>query len=145
VSVGGDKNVLLWDVAQAKVLRRWEGHAGRINACAWGGDGREDGIVASGMLEIISQLIFTCLMDIWKTLDCKLTIYRTGGFDTSIKLWDAKSNSSKALMSLSEAKDGISCIEIVGEEIFAGSVDGRVRVYDIRMGRVSVDVIGRKL
>jgi WD40 repeat protein len=49
VSVGGDKNVLLWDVALAKVLRRWEGHAGRINACAWGGDGREDGVVASGM------------------------------------------------------------------------------------------------
>jgi mitogen-activated protein kinase organizer 1 len=74
-----------------------------------------------------------------------LTLCSTGGFDTSVKLWDAKSNSSKALMSLSEAKDGISSIEIVGEEIYAGSVDGRVRVYDIRMGRVSVDVIGRKL
>jgi mitogen-activated protein kinase organizer 1 len=48
-------------------------------------------------------------------------------------------------MSLSEAKDSISCIEIVDAEIFAGCVDGRVRVYDMRMGRVSVDVIGRKL
>ena len=48
MSVGGDKHVLLWDVAQAKVLRRWEGHSGKVNACAWGGDGKEDGIVASG-------------------------------------------------------------------------------------------------
>lgn len=57
-SVGGDKYVLLWDVALAKVLRRWEGHAGRINACAWGGDGREDGIVASGMDGSASSLAF---------------------------------------------------------------------------------------
>ena len=67
-----------------------------------------------------------------------------GGFDTSVKLWDAKSNAHKPLMNLSEAKDSISCIEIVEAEIFAGCVDGRVRVYDMRMGRVSVDVIGRK-
>jgi mitogen-activated protein kinase organizer 1 len=67
-----------------------------------------------------------------------------GGFDTSVKLWDAKSNAHKPLMSLSEAKDSISCIEIVDAEIFAGCVDGRVRVYDMRMGRVGVDVIGRK-
>jgi mitogen-activated protein kinase organizer 1 len=84
-------------------------------------------------------------VDFWKALDgLKADGEYTGGFDTSVKLWDAKSNSSKPLMSLSEAKDGISCIEVVGEEIFAGSVDGRVRVYDIRMGRVSVDVMGRK-
>jgi WD40 repeat protein len=48
VSVGGDKNVLLWDVAQARVLRRWEGHVGRVNACTWAGDGREEGLVVTG-------------------------------------------------------------------------------------------------
>ena len=55
-----------------------------------------------------------------------------------------KSNSSRPIMTLSDAKDSISCLEIEGAELFVGSVDGRVRVYDIRMGRFSVDVIGRK-
>jgi mitogen-activated protein kinase organizer 1 len=67
-----------------------------------------------------------------------------GSFDATIKLWDTKSNSSKPLMSIADAKDSVSCLAVVGTEIYAGSVDGRVRIYDIRMGRVNVDVIGRK-
>jgi mitogen-activated protein kinase organizer 1 len=48
ISVGGDKQALLWDVAQARVLRRFEGHTGRINACSWAGDGREQSVVITG-------------------------------------------------------------------------------------------------
>jgi mitogen-activated protein kinase organizer 1 len=47
-------------------------------------------------------------------------------------------------MTLADAKDSISCLAVLDAEIFVGSVDGRVRLYDIRMGRLSVDVIGRK-
>lgn len=47
-SVGGDKQVLLWDVANATVLRRWEGHGARCNAVAWGGIESEGGVVISG-------------------------------------------------------------------------------------------------
>jgi mitogen-activated protein kinase organizer 1 len=47
-------------------------------------------------------------------------------------------------MTLSEAKDSISCIAVAGPEIFVGSVDGRVRVYDIRLGKITIDVIGGK-
>jgi len=112
ISAGGDKHLLLWDVSAAKVLRRFDGHAARINACAWGGDGREEGIVVSG------------------------------SFDTTVKFWDVKSNSTKALMSLGDAKDSVSCIEVVGPEVLVGSVDGRVRGYDVRMGRCLVDVVG---
>jgi mitogen-activated protein kinase organizer 1 len=45
---------------------------------------------------------------------------------------------------LSEAKDSISCVLVNkngGYEIVAGSVDGRVRYYDIRMGRMDTDVL----
>jgi mitogen-activated protein kinase organizer 1 len=47
-------------------------------------------------------------------------------------------------MTLSDAKDSISCLAVIDAEIYAGSTDGRVRVYDVRMGRTSVDVIGSK-
>lgn len=46
ISVGGDKTVFVWDVASAQTLRRFTGHAGRVNACAWGGEG--DSVVVSG-------------------------------------------------------------------------------------------------
>jgi mitogen-activated protein kinase organizer 1 len=46
------------------------------------------------------------------------------------------------MMTMSEAKDSISSITILGPEILAGSVDGRIRTYDIRQGKVTTDVIG---
>lgn len=110
LSVGGDKAVFLWDVAEAKTLRRWNGHSGRVNCCAFGGE--EEGVAVSGSL------------------------------DGTVRVWDCRSRSEKAIMVLSEAKDAVSCLAVQGAEIFAGSVDGRVRVYDLRQGVVETDVLG---
>lgn len=112
ISVGGDKTVFLWDVATAQTLRRWSGHAGRVNACAFGGEG--DAVIVSG------------------------------SFDSTVKIWDTKQRSERPIMTFSEAKDSISSIEVVGAEILSGSVDGRVRSYDLRMGCMDQDVIGRE-
>lgn len=65
-----------------------------------------------------------------------------GSYDATVRLWDTKSQSYKPLMTLTEAKDSISSVSVVGHEIIAGSVDGKVRTYDIRMGQVYIDVIG---
>lgn len=110
VSVGGDKTVFLWDVATAQTLRRFNGHAGRVNACAFGGEG--DSVAV------------------------------TGSFDGSVKCWDLRSRSDKAIMSFPEAKDSVSAVAVRGGEVFAGSVDGSVRVYDLSMGCVDVDCLG---
>ncbi|KIW44208.1 uncharacterized protein PV06_05235 [Exophiala oligosperma] len=117
-SVGGDRSVFLWDVASGGsegTSRRFgsntnQGHSSRINCVAFTGDG--DTVIASG------------------------------SDDTSVRLWDVKSRDTKPLMVLDEAKDGISSIVVTGNgyEIVAASVDGRVRSYDVRMGRVTVDV-----
>ncbi|GAB7351006.1 hypothetical protein MBLNU459_g1498t1 [Dothideomycetes sp. NU459] len=110
ISVGGDKTVFLWDVATAQTLRRWSGHAGRVNACAFGGEG--DSVVLSG------------------------------SFDSTVKIWDTKQRSERPIMTLAEAKDSISAIAVAGAEVMTGSVDGRVRCYDLRMGCLDQDVIG---
>lgn len=69
------------------------------------------------------------------------SIVLSGSFDGTVKVWDAKSRSEKPIMSFSEAKDSISSVAVNGHEIFVGSVDGRVRVYDLSMGHVDVDVV----
>src|SRR5579871_2562934 len=75
--------------------------------------------------------------------ECNLLIeLRTGSFDATVKFWDTKSNSTKPLLTLSEAKDSVSSLAVVGHHIFAGSIDGRVRTYDIRMGEAFIDLIG---
>ena len=108
-SVGGDKTVFLWDVSTGQTVRRFNGHAGRVNAVAFGGEG--DSVLV------------------------------TGSFDGTVKCWDLRSRSEKAIMSFSEAKDSVSSVAVRGGEVFAGSVDGRVRVYDLSMGCVDVDVL----
>ena len=110
VSVGGDKVVFLWDVATAQTLRRFQGHSGRVNACAFGGEGDS-----------------VCV---------------TGSFDGTVRVWDLRSRSEKAIMTLGEARDSVSSVAVLGGEIWAGSVDGRVRVYDLAGGCVDTDVLG---
>ncbi|KAL8819113.1 MAG: hypothetical protein Q9223_002384 [Gallowayella weberi] len=52
-SVGGDKQVFLWDVATARTLKRWAGHFGRVNCGGFGGEG--GGVVVSGMLRLLAS------------------------------------------------------------------------------------------
>jgi len=119
-SAGGDRSVFLWDVATAKTLRRFggnQGHTSRINSVTFAGD--NDAILISG------------------------------GYDASVRIWDIRQHTShKPIMVLTEAKDSISAVLAARDggatsyEILAGSVDGRVRTYDIRMGKMEEDTIG---
>lgn len=122
-SAGGDRTVFLWDVATAKPLRRFahatEGHVGRVNCVAMGGAAEDDGAL------VVS-----------------------GGFDTTVRVWDCRSGGggggggARPVQVLTEAKDAVSAVVVRGAEIVAGSVDGRVRGYDVRMGRCVTDVVG---
>ena len=67
----------------------------------------------------------------------------SGSYDATVRLWDCKSQSTKAIQVLEEAKDSVSSLHVVGHEIVTGSVDGRMRVYDLRMGMIFADIIGR--
>jgi mitogen-activated protein kinase organizer 1 len=69
----------------------------------------------------------------------------SGSFDATVRIWDSKSKSYQPIQVFSEAKDSISSLCVAGHEIVAGSVDGRVRTYDLRMGLRVEDMVGRML
>ncbi|KAK0739613.1 WD40-repeat-containing domain protein [Apiosordaria backusii] len=118
-SSGGDRTVFLWDVSTASTIRRLGSnsttfsHTGRVNTVVF--SGHDDSLVISG------------------------------GHDTTVRIWDTKSSSAKPIQVLNDAKDAITCLATPqnGEpEIITGSVDGKVRTYDVRMGRCVADVLG---
>lgn len=47
-SVGGDRQMFLWDVEQGITIKRWSGHNSRIEAVQFAGEG--DSVVVTGML-----------------------------------------------------------------------------------------------
>ncbi|PKY03850.1 WD domain protein [Aspergillus campestris IBT 28561] len=112
-SVGGDRQVFLWDVEQGATVRRWGGHAARVEAVQFAGEG--DSVVVSGSA------------------------------DTTINLWDTRSNAHKPIQTLSDAGDTVSSLHthMASYSIASGSYDGRARIYDVRTGHATVDVLGQ--
>ncbi|KAM6389961.1 LOW QUALITY PROTEIN: WD repeat domain-containing protein 83 [Rhynochetos jubatus] len=127
-SCGADKTVALWDVATGQVVRKYRGHAGKVNCVQFN---EEATVIVSG----------------------KGSVGRGGG-------WGAWGGScqhcsplptpprpsppspSDPVQVLDEAKDGVSSLKVSDHEILSGSVDGRVRRYDLRAGQLCSDYIG---
>ncbi|ROT39134.1 WD40 repeat-like protein [Sodiomyces alkalinus F11] len=114
VSAGGDRAVFLWDVSTATTTRRF-------------------GSTAHGHTARVNCVRFAGDSD---------SLVLSGGVDTTVRIWDAKSGNAKPVQVLDEARDAVTCLAVRGAEVLAGSVDGRVRAYDVRMGRCVADVVG---
>ncbi|CAJ0910675.1 16777_t:CDS:2 [Entrophospora sp. SA101] len=69
------------------------------------------------------------------------SVIASGSFDTTIRLWDCKARSRSPIQILSEAKDSITSLLVKDYEIVAGSTDGNIMIYDLRMGALLTDYI----
>uniref|UniRef100_A0A669QX77 WD repeat domain-containing protein 83 n=1 Tax=Phasianus colchicus TaxID=9054 RepID=A0A669QX77_PHACC len=70
------------------------------------------------------------------------TIIVSGSIDSTVRCWDCRSRRPDPVQVLDEAKDGISSLKLSASEILTGSVDGRVRRYDLRAGQLYSDYVG---
>jgi len=74
-------------------------------------------------------------------------VYLSASYDSTVRIWDARSRTQTPIQILSDATDSVACVEVVDEQdasaqIVTASVDGKVRTYDIRMGQVQCDDVG---
>lgn len=74
----------------------------------------------------------------------RLRLCCAGSFDATVRIWDCKSQSTKPIQVLEDSGDSVSSLDVLGHEIVTGSVDGKMRLYDLRMGMIYADVVGRK-
>lgn len=59
----------------------------------------------------------------------------SAGYDQSVRAWDCRSQSTEPIQIINTFTDSVMSVCLTKTEIIAGSVDGTVRTFDIRMGR----------
>jgi len=60
----------------------------------------------------------------------------TGSYDGSVKIWDLKSSSYHPIETLKTFKDSVSKVVCGIERIYASSIDGCLRTFDITAGEI---------
>lgn len=71
-------------------------------------------------------------------------IYASASYDSTVRLWDARSRSKDPLMILDDATDAVTCVtqSPSHHQIITSSVDGKLRTYDLRFARmVTEDIV----
>ncbi|KAI8809595.1 WD40-repeat-containing domain protein [Cladochytrium replicatum] len=70
------------------------------------------------------------------------SVIASASYDATVRLWDLKAQTRFPIQVLSDAKDDVTGVQVVGNEILTSSVDGCIRVYDMRFGQLTSDQIG---
>ena len=63
----------------------------------------------------------------------------TGSYDKQVNIWDLRSQTREPLQRLTDFHDSITSIVLTHSDIICSSVDGCIRIYDLRMGQMHCD------
>ncbi|PWN36002.1 WD40 repeat-like protein [Meira miltonrushii] len=122
VSGGQDRNVLVWDVATGSIIRRFSAHTGSIHS------------------------VNHCGASSQQTQPAPEDVVLTAGEDGFVRFFDLRARGAwKPIMECKNAKDTILTTAAYQSCIWTGSVDGVVRKYDIRAGKLQEDTIDRPI
>ena len=66
----------------------------------------------------------------------------SGGYDKAVKVWDCRSRSVEPVQVMQHFSDSVMSVVVSNRsDILAGSIDGTVRRFDVRMGRLITDLV----
>uniref|UniRef100_A0A665VTA6 WD repeat domain-containing protein 83 n=1 Tax=Echeneis naucrates TaxID=173247 RepID=A0A665VTA6_ECHNA len=124
LSCGSDKTLKLWSGSKGTLLKTYSGHGYEV-------------------LDADSQLCPRLYVFFSLCALCFLLLFcpHPGSIDGTVRCWDTRSRRYEPIQILDEARDGISSLKVAQHELLTGSVDGKVRRYDLRMGQLHVDFI----
>lgn len=152
LTCGSDKLLKLWNPHKAVLLKTYSGHGYEVLDAVGSSDnsrlascGADKTVVqwdvATG--QIIRRFRgHTARVNCVKFNQPDSTVIISGSYDATIRCWDCRSRSAEPIQIIDDAKDSVSSLMVSQHEILSGSIDGKVRIYDIRMGQLHVDCIG---
>ncbi|CAH1403017.1 unnamed protein product [Nezara viridula] len=151
ISSGSDRTVKLWNPHKNLFLKTYSGHGNEVlDAC---GSADSSYILSGGAdksvihWEVETGKPLRRLRVHVSNVTCvkyneESTLAFSGSRDNTVMIWDLKSFNFQPIQVLKDAKDSITSIQITESEIITGSLDCKVRRYDIRSGCLTTDYIG---
>ena len=143
-SVGGDKTVLLWDVAAGAVLRRLQGHAGRVECVRFGAV--QDAVLVSGGFDggvrvwDLRARGDGCIMVLRGARDAVASVsvgdgvVVAGSVDGRVRSYDVRTGMCDTDVLGREAVGSV-CLARDGESYVVSTLDSKVRMMDRRDGK----------
>ncbi|KAK1886314.1 WD repeat domain containing protein 83 [Dissostichus eleginoides] len=141
LSCGSDKSLKLWSVSRGTLLKTYSGHG-------------YDVLDADGSFD--NSQLCSCSSDksliLWDVATGQVT-RKLRGHAGKVNCVQFNEEASvifsgsldgrrfEPIQILDEARDGVSSLKVAQHELLTGSVDGRVRRYDLRKGQLHVDFI----
>ncbi|XP_040270992.1 WD repeat domain-containing protein 83 isoform X2 [Bufo bufo] len=151
MTCGSDKSLKLWNPHKGTMLKTYSGHGYEVLDAAGSCDNSQICSCSSDKTVILWDVAQGQVVRKFRghagKVNCvefneESTVVVSGSIDSSIRCWDGRSRRPEAIQILDEAKDGISSIKVSDHEILAGSVDGSLRRYDLRVGELCADYVG---
>ncbi|GIL53984.1 hypothetical protein Vafri_9542 [Volvox africanus] len=148
VSCGKDRTVRLWNPHNGVLVKTYVGHGYEVRDAAITRDNSKfascGGDKQIFLWDVASGNFIRKLRGHDSTVDALClaaddSVLLSAGYDQCVKVWDMKSRSIDAIQVLKGFQDSVTCVATSGASIFAGSVDGSVRRFDVRMGRATAD------
>ncbi|BEJ15135.1 hypothetical protein CspHIS471_0409020 [Cutaneotrichosporon sp. HIS471] len=153
LSGSSDRTIRLWNPILGKEIKSYKGHAHEVLALDISHDNAR--FASSGgdkmvlLWDVMSGQVLRRLQGHFGKINAVAFnndggILASAGFDAKVMLWDMRSQARDPLQTFKDATSSITSLTIPPDsaEIIAGSADGHVRAYDLRMGKVFEDCIG---
>eukprot|EP00197_Chlamydomonas_leiostraca_P014689 CAMPEP_0202867786 /NCGR_PEP_ID=MMETSP1391-20130828/9621_1 /ASSEMBLY_ACC=CAM_ASM_000867 /TAXON_ID=1034604 /ORGANISM="Chlamydomonas leiostraca, Strain SAG 11-49" /LENGTH=313 /DNA_ID=CAMNT_0049547851 /DNA_START=81 /DNA_END=1019 /DNA_ORIENTATION=+ len=148
LSCGKDRNICLWNPSRGVLVKTYAGHGYEVRDVSVSKDNSKFASVGGDkqvfLWDVGTGRFIRKLRGHDSTINAVTyaandDVLVTAGYDQCVKLWDMKSRSTEAMQTMKAFRDSVTSVLVHGWEIIAGSVDGTVRRFDVRMGRVYTD------
>ncbi|XP_017858829.1 PREDICTED: WD repeat domain-containing protein 83 [Drosophila arizonae] len=154
LSCGSDKKIKLWNPVSGLLLKTYGGHADEVTDVAGSCDSSY--IVSSSLdksiiyWDVATGAPVRRLRSHAGGVRCVCfnedsSIAISGGRDNAIMCWDIRTRRLDPVQVMKDAKDCITAVLTNDHKIFASSLDGCVRHYDIRVGELTCDEVGQPI
>ncbi|XP_070538797.1 WD repeat domain-containing protein 83-like [Ptychodera flava] len=152
LTCGSDKSVKLWNPHRGLQLKTYQGHGYEVLDAASSCDNSQFTSCGGDKCVILWDVATGQTTRKFRghigRVNCvkfneESTVILSGAIDSTVRIWDCRSRQMEPIQVLDEAKDSVTSIAVSDHEILTGSADGKIRRYDLRVGQLFADCVGK--